>query len=203
MNFKKLNAELVEGLKEAGFDQEPRAIQSASISQIKSGTDLFILSPKGTGKSTAIAIGVVQLLKKAFEEAPRAIVVVPTKEKAFEMEEQIKLLGRFNRLRTFVAFDQGQILFQKDMIYDGLDVLIVMPKRLNELLKIVGIPLTKVKMLVVDDADTMKAEKYALIYRLVDNLEKAQHIIVADAWSKHFEKLSERIMKNPKVIKAE
>ena len=88
MKLKKLTPELVSGLIDAGFDTEPREIQSTSIPKIKSGADLFIIAPESSGKSTAIVIGVIQQLKKAFEEAPRAIIMTATKEKAFEMEEQ-------------------------------------------------------------------------------------------------------------------
>ena len=203
MNLKKLTPELVYGLKDAGFDKNPKKIQTASIPQIKSGADLFIVSPEGSGKSAAIVIGVIQQLKKAFEEAPRAIIMATTKEKAFELEAQFKILGEHTNLRTLTVFDQGIIQYQKEMIYEGLDVLIGTPKRLNELVKINGIPLTKIKMFVVDDAESFKLDKYTLIYRVADNIEKSQFIIVANSWNKNFVRLSELIMKNPKIIKSD
>ncbi len=203
MNLKKLIPELVSGLNDAGFDKNPTEIQSTSIPHIKSGDDLYIISPEGSGKSTAVVIGIIQQLKKEFEQAPRAIIMAATKEKAFELEEQFKLLGKHTDLRTFVVFDKGILQYQKDIIYEGLDVLIGTPKRLNELLKMTGIPLNKVKIFVVDDADSFTLDKYALIYRMTENIEKSQFIIVADSWDKKFMKLSEKIMKSPKVIKPE
>ncbi len=201
MNLKKLIPELVSGLNDAGFDKDKKKIQSTSIPQIKSGADLFIISPEDSGKSTAIVIGVIQQLKVAFEEAPRAIIMAATKEKAFELEAQFKILGKHTNLRTYTVFDQGIIQYQKDMIYEGLDVLIGTPKRLNELVKISGIPLTKIKMFVVDDTESFTIDKYAMIYWIADCIKKSQFIIVANFWKKTFEKLSERIMKNPKIIK--
>ncbi|NOQ25880.1 MAG: DEAD/DEAH box helicase [Bacteroidales bacterium] len=203
MNLKKLIPELVSGLNDAGFDKNPKKIQSTSIPQIKSGADLFIISPEGSGKSTAIVIGIIQQLKEAFEEAPRAIIVAATKEKALEIEAQFEIIGKHTNLRTFTAFDQGIIQYQKDMIYEGLDVLIGTPKRLNELEKITGIPLSKIKMFVVDDAESFTLDRYAMIYRIADSINKSQFIMVANSWSKKFAKLSERIMKNPKIIKPE
>jgi ATP-dependent RNA helicase RhlE len=203
MNLKKLIPELVSGLIDAGFDKSQKEIQSTSIPQIKSGADLFIISPEGSGKSTAIVIGIIQQLKEAFEEAPRAIIIAATKEKALEIEAQFEIIGKHTNLRTFTAFDQGIIQYQKDMIYEGLDVLIGTPKRLNELEKITGIPLSRIKMFVVDDAESFTLDKYAMIYRIADSITKSQFIMVANSWNKKFTKLSERIMKNPRIIKAE
>ena len=201
MNLKKLIPELVSGLIDAGFDKEPKEIQTKSIPQIKSGADFFIVSPKGSGKSTAIVIGVIQQLKEEFEVAPRAIIMAATKEKAVELESQFELLGKHTSLRTFTVFDQGIIQYQKDMIYEGLDILIGTPKRLNQLVKISGIPLNKIKMFVVDDAESITPDKYTLIYQMVDSINKSQLIILANSWNKNFPKLSERIMKSPKIIK--
>lgn len=203
MNLKKLIPELVSGLNDAGFDKNSKKIQTTSIPQIKSGADLFIVSPEGSGKSTAIVIGVIQQLKEEFEEAPRAIIMAATKEKAFELEAQFKILGKHTTLRIFTVFDQGKIQYQKDTIYEGLDVLIGTPKRLNELLNVMGIPLSKIKMFVVDDAGSYTLDKYAMIYRLTDSIDKSQFIILANSWNKNFTKLSERIMKNPRIIKPE
>lgn len=203
MNLKKLIPELVSGLNDAGFDKNPKEIQSTSIPQIKSGADLFIISPEDSGKSTAIVIGIIQQLKEAFEEAPRAIIIAATKEKALELEAQFEIIGKHTNLRTFTAFDQGIIQYQKDMIYNGLDVLIGTPKRLNELEKITGIPLSQIKMFVVDDAESFTLDKYAMIYRIADSINKSQFIMLANSWNKKFAKLSERIMKNPRIIKPE
>lgn len=203
MNFKKLIPELVSGLNDAGFDKNPKKIQSTSIPQIKSGADLFIISPEGSGKSTAIVIGIIQQLKEAFEEAPRAIIIAATKEKALELEAQFENIGKHTNLRIFTAFDQGIIQYQKDMIYEGLDVLIGTPKRLNELEKVTGIPLSQIKMFVVDDAESFTPDKFAMIYRIADSINKSQFIMLANSWNKKFEKLSERIMKNPRIIKPE
>ncbi len=201
MKLKKLLPQLASRITEVGFDTNPKEIQSLSIPKIKSGADLFCIAPEKEGKSTAIVIGVIQQLKEAFEEAPRAIIITSTKEKAFEMEEQFKLLGKHTNLRTFVAFDQGIIQYQKDEIYDGLDVLICTPKRLMELVNINGVPMTKVKMLVVDNAETVITNTlHAIIYRIADGLKNPQILFFATRWHKSFETVEERIMKNPYFI---
>lgn len=204
MKLKKLTPQLIQGLEESGYDQEIREIQSLTMPKIKSSADLFIIAPEGVGKSTAIAMGVVQRLKKAEGDSPRAIIITETKEKAFEMEELITLLGKRAKLRSFTVFDQGIIQYQKDMIYEGLDVLVGTPKRINELMSITGIPLNKIQMLVVDDAETLfPSRNQHIVYRVADAIERSQFIMVANRDSEHFEKLTERMMKNPLTIRLE
>lgn len=203
MNLKKLIPALVTGLQDAGFAENPTKIQSLSVPQIKSGADLYVIAPEGSGRTTAIATGVIQRLKDEFEVAPRAIVMVSSKEKAFELEEQFETLAKHTDLRVFTVFDQGIIQYQRDIIYEGIDILIGTPKRLNELIKVNGVRLTQIKMLVVDDVDDLRLDKYALIYHLAECIEKSQFIMVSKLWNKNFEKFNERFMKNPKVLKAD
>ncbi|WP_372772387.1 DEAD/DEAH box helicase [Mangrovibacterium sp.] len=201
MKLKKLVPGLAEAIIEAGFDQEPKEIERVAVPKIMSGGDLIVVSPEGTGKSTALVIGIIQQLKKAVEEAPRAVIMVETKEKAYEMEEQFKLLGKNTDLRTFVVFDKGILQYQKDMIYEGLDILIGTPKRIDELVSATGIPMSKMKILAVDDAELFFIPKYQpVIYRLAYLLPKSQIIVLANRWHEGIGDLEERALKNPSVV---
>jgi len=202
MKLKKLIPELVESIIEAGFDKEPKEIQSLAIPKIKSGADLFVIAPEGSGKSTAINIGVIQQLKKEFEKVPRAIIMVSSKEKAFAMDEQFEMLAKHTSLRSLVVYDEGNLIYQKDMIYEGIDVLITTPKRLNELLNNSGIPLVNIKMFVVDDAETIfQSQNHTIVHRIADAIEKVQLLVFANNWNSKFDDLSFRAMKNPMIIK--
>lgn len=201
MKLDKLTKELVSGLKDAGFDQTPKEIQSLSIPKIKSGSDMYIIAPEGSGKSTAIVIGIIQRLKHAFEEAPRALVMVSSQAKAIEMEKEFDRLGKHTNLRTFIVFDHGKLQYQKDMIYEGLDVLIGTPNRIIGLMRIMGIPMIKLLTFAVDDAEAYTPNNYAKhIFRVAENIEKAQFLIVANKWNPNFDRITEEIMKSPIVI---
>ena len=204
MKKNKLLPEPASGTIDADFDKAPKAIQRLSIPKIKSGADIYCIAPIGSGKTTALVMGVIQQLKEKFEEAPRAIIITSSKEEAFAVEEQFKLLGKRTNLRTFVAFDQGILQYQKDMVYEGIDVLICTPKRLTELININGVPMIKVKMLIVDNAEMVIAGSFhSIIYRIGDGLKKAQFIISANKRHKNFSTVDERIMKNPITIEIE
>ncbi|MFV0364988.1 MAG: DEAD/DEAH box helicase [Mangrovibacterium sp.] len=200
MKIKKLHPELAEAIIDAGFENLTE-VEHLAIPKIRSGADLFVISPKGSGKTTALVISIIQQLKEAVEEAPRALVVVNSKEEAFEMEELFQQLGENTNLRTFVVFDKGILQYQKDMIYEGLDVLIGTPKRIDELLSSTGIPLVKMRIVVFDDADQMVSkQQQSTIYRLAYALPKTQMVLLAENWSSRFDELEERALKNPSVI---
>ncbi len=85
MKLKKINTNLSQGLEEAGLIV-PTAVQKETFGTIKSGVDCVIAAPDGMGKTTAIVINIIQRLEKAFEQSPRALVIVQDKAKVLEME---------------------------------------------------------------------------------------------------------------------
>nr|MBD3623468.1 DEAD/DEAH box helicase [Sunxiuqinia sp.] len=204
MKLKKLHPVLASGIIDRGFDKEPKEVQTICIPKIKSGADLLVIAPEGYGKSTTIVIGVIQQLEEAFEEAPRAIIMVENKEKAFELEDQFQILGKDTNLRIFTVFDQGNLQYQKDTIYEGLDILIGTPKRINELLSTTGIPCTNLKLLVIDDAETIFPNRHhPVVYRISDGSIKIQCLLFANKRHKKFDDLLERVSKNWVVVNIE
>lgn len=204
MKLKKLLPELVQAITENGFDQSPKEIQSIGLPQIKSGADAFVIAPVGSGKTTLLAMSVIQLLKKAEGETPRGIVLVKSKEDAFAFEELFETLGKYTKLRYFTVFDQGIIQYQKDEIYDGIDILIGTPKRVNELMSITGIPLSTIKILAVDDAEMFYTNRtHPVIYRIAQACPKAQIVIATNNWMDNFELLEVEVMKNTIYIESE
>ncbi len=192
--------ELVETIVKAGYDKEPKELQSLIIPKIKSGADLIVTAPKNSGKSTAINIGVIQQLKKPEDKAPRAIIVVKSKDDAFAFDEQFEMLAELTGLRSLFVYDEGHLLYQKDMIYEGIDILIATPKRLTELLNNMGIPLGKLQMLIIDDAETIfNFSNHTLIHRITDS-NKVQVMLFANEWNKRFDDLADRTMRNPEII---
>lgn len=201
MKLKKILPALAKNIIEQGFDTNPKEIQSTCIPKIKSGADVLAIFPEGSGKSTTIAIGIIQQLKEAFEEAPRAIVMASNRDKAFELEEQFKLLAQGTNLRTFTVFEKGDIQYQKDIIYEGLDILIGTPTRINELLSVTGIPTSALKILAVDDAELMfPTRHHTVVHRIAERTKKLQFLLFANKWHEKFDELTERILKSPIVI---
>ena len=86
----KLNKQLVRSVTEAGYFT-PKEVQLKTLTRIIGGQDLITVSPEGSGKTTAYILGVLMRLKYGFEEAPRALILVPTKEKVLETIAQFEI----------------------------------------------------------------------------------------------------------------
>jgi len=72
----KLSKQLVRSVTAAGYFT-PKEIQSKTLSRIIGGQDIIAVAPEGSGKTTAYILGVLMRLKFGFEEAPRALILVP------------------------------------------------------------------------------------------------------------------------------
>ena len=85
MSFKKIIEPLKDNLQKNGIT-EPNPLQTEILSKIKGGKSMFVIAPKNAGKTTSIIISVINKLKEAFEDAPRALIFVKDKEEALKLE---------------------------------------------------------------------------------------------------------------------
>jgi len=191
---KKLDKILSQALTDAGFIT-PTPLQLKSIPRIKSGSDLVCVAPQGSGKTMAIVIGVIQQLKRAVADVPRALIVVRDVEAAQVMQEQFDQLTEDMDLRVHNAMDGRRLDDIRDRIYFGSDVVIGTAKRFNELYSMSGLNLNDLKMFVVDDADkVMKMEVLSQIDRLSRSIPKSQHIVFAKIMTDRIERYAESFM---------
>jgi ATP-dependent RNA helicase RhlE len=183
---------------------EPTPLQLKIISKINSGADLIIESPDKTGKTTALVITTIHKLKAPFEDAARALIIVPSVEHAIEMENQFKLLSEGSNLRIHTAHEAGKIDKQNEDIYIGADVVIGTPKRIMEIYFRKNINITKVKLFVIDDTElVVKNLHQGYIHRLSDSLPKCQHLIFTNKYSERIEAMIEKFMVAPQLISEE
>ncbi len=197
MQLKKINPQLQQALIENDF-LEANELQQDTFSAIKSGADVVIQSPSGTGKSTTIVLNVIQRMEKAIGESTRALVFVQDKEKVLEMVELFKKLANYTDLRVIGAHDKGDIDFDKNQISVGMDVIIGTTTRINEMFASAGFNMNTIKMFVVDDAETLfKSRLDAVIMRLSASVEKTQRIFFCSEITERVEILADKIMIEP------
>jgi len=201
MPFIKLIQSLTLNLESNGF-KEPLPFQEKILSIIKAGHNLFAIAPKDAGKSTSIVISVIQKLKgQALEDAPRAVIVVKDKQAALDLEEEFKKLKRGTDLRVYTVFEERAIDEQKEKIYEGVDVVIATPRRLNKIYFVNGINLNKLQMFVVDDAENLfKTNTFTDVTRLPESIGKCQYLVFAEKFDKRFENWLDTFMYNAQVI---
>ena len=145
---------VLKALEEIGFTT-PTPIQERAIPVIKSGKDVLGIAQTGTGKTAAYIIPLLMKLVKAEGKDPRAIVLVPTRELAIQVGEDIEELSQYTDIRHAAIY--GGIGWTKHaaLLEPGVDILVSTPGRLWELYRAGAFGMKSIKTLVVDEADRM------------------------------------------------
>jgi ATP-dependent RNA helicase RhlE len=197
MNLKKINPNLQQALAENNL-VEPTELQRDTFATVKSGADCVIVSPPGSGKTTAIVLNVIQRLQKPEGESTRALVLVDSKEQMLEVEEMFASLAKYNALRIYATSDKSDIDNDKNLISLGVDVLIGTPNKVNALFSGAGFNMNTIKMLVVDDADVIFRNRHdAIVQRLSESVAKTQRVFTASEVTEKLEIMAEKIMIEP------
>ena len=153
-----LTETVVQGVLTAGYDT-PTPIQKTAIPIAQDGQDLIGCAQTGTGKTAAFVLPMLDRLlrhqNKNKHREVRALVVVPTRELALQVEEAVRIYGRHTRLRSLHVFGGVGIHPQIQKLRRGVDILVATPGRLLDLLNRGSVSLSRVEMLILDEADRM------------------------------------------------
>jgi superfamily II DNA/RNA helicase len=178
MTFKKLNPELKESMSHQGI-LEALPFQEELFPKIKSGSNCFIVAPEGSGKTTALVLYTLNKLNfSAFDDAPRALIVVKDKDAAIHLEEEFKRFMKGSDLRIYAAYEEIKIEIQREAIYVGVDIVIATPKRLHKIYFQNGINLKLLQLFIIEDADFLIHSRFTSeIVRLSYSISKCQYLI--------------------------
>ena len=197
MKLKKINENLQEALIKNGLT-DANEMQKETFSTLKSGADCIITAPNGSGKTTTIVINVIQKLAGTNEESPRALIIVEDKNKVLEMVALFELYGQNSGLEIYGVHDKGDTEYDKNYISTGLDVLIGTPNKLNDLFSTAGYNVNRLRMLILDDADTiLKMRHETKIMRISNSISKTQRIIFTDVHTERIEILADKMLVEP------
>lgn len=197
----KLNRQILNAVEEAGF-VEATPIQEKAIGPVLSGQDLFGIAQTGTGKTAAYVLPMLMKLKYAQGENPRALILVPTRELALQIEEQVKLFSTYTDLRTVVIFGGIGPKTQKEQIAKGLDILVATPGRFLDLYLAGDINTRSLQFLVLDEADKMMDMGFiGSIHRILEVVpRKRQNLLFSATMSDLVQKIAGDFLKNPLTI---
>lgn len=200
MKLKKINEKLQQALIENGL-ATANDLQQETFSALKSGADCIVIADPASGKTTTIVIHVIQRLVAEGEESPRALIMVADKAKVLEMEQLFEQLGRYTNLRVYGVHDKGDLDYDKNYISAGIDVLIGTPTRLNDMFSTAGYNVNRLKMFVLDDADSLlKMRHDTKIMRISNSIAKTQRILFSDLYTERIAILVDKMMLEPLVF---
>ena len=155
-----LEPPLLTGVRDAGFAR-CTPIQAKALPLALSGRDVEGQAQTGTGKTAAFLLATFNHLiltppmSRHREGDPRAVILAPTRELAVQIHKDAELLGRHTGLRSGVVFGGTGYEQQRQMLLDGLEVLIGTPGRLIDYFKQRIFDLKGVQVAVLDEADRM------------------------------------------------
>ena len=157
MNFSNFNLDshLLQGLEEAGYI-ECTPVQEQVFSAGMDGSDLYVQSQTGTGKTAAYLVTLMQrMLAQGTESRRPALILVPTRELAVQVEEEALKLGKHTGLRAASFYGGVGYQQQEEALKNGVDLIIGTPGRVIDLEKSKTMKLKHVGFLVIDEADRM------------------------------------------------
>ncbi|MES2418743.1 MAG: DEAD/DEAH box helicase [Bacteroidota bacterium] len=199
----KLSKPLVSAMTASGY-LTPKEIQARSMSRILGGQDLIAIGPEGCGKTTTYILAVLMRLKYGFEEAPRALILVPSKERVLEVVAQLNVLNRNDSIRIIGIHADGGLEQQVNEITDGVDIIVAVPSRARAIYLKLGLNTNKIQLFVVDDAAEMVRSGMQLpINELANSIQKCQHLVFTEVMHDKLDKMINPFMKLPAIIEVE
>ncbi|MFF5382720.1 DEAD/DEAH box helicase [Pedobacter suwonensis] len=176
----KLSKPLVAAMTDAGF-LTPKEIQTRTMSRILGGQDVIAVGPEGSGKTTTFVLATLMKLKYAFEEAPRALILVPDIDHVDHVLEQFKLLNRNNTFRILGIDSRGAIETQMNEVTDGCDIIVAVPDRARALYLKLALNTNKIQLFIVDNAELIVKKGLQLpVVELANSAYKSQHVVFTE-----------------------
>ncbi|MCX8453410.1 DEAD/DEAH box helicase [Paenarthrobacter ureafaciens] len=158
-----VRADIVESLADAGITH-PFPIQAMTLPVALGGHDIIGQAKTGTGKTLGFGIPVLQRIegrddpgyaKLAVQGAPQALIIVPTRELAVQVANDLETASRKRNARIATIYGGRAYEPQIDALQKGVEIVVGTPGRLIDLYKQRHLSLKNVKMVVLDEADEM------------------------------------------------
>ena len=131
------------------------AIQELTIADALAGRDVCGKAKTGSGKTLAFGLPVLQTVKTADSGKPRAIILVPTRELATQVKEELEPIGAIRDIKVAAIYGGADIEKQIKKIKAGVEVIAATPGRMIDLIDRKELDLTDVGIVVLDEADRM------------------------------------------------
>lgn len=149
-----LSADLVAALDERGITH-PFPIQALTIADALAGRDVCGKAKTGSGKTLAFGLPLLERTAPAETRRPRALVLVPTRELAMQVREELSPLGAERGVRVVAIYGGADMDRQTKALKRGAEIVVATPGRMIDLLDRKELVLSDVECVVLDEADRM------------------------------------------------
>jgi ATP-dependent RNA helicase RhlE len=199
-----LRSELLRAVREQGYTI-PTPIQARAIPAILAGADLMAAAQTGTGKTAGFTLPLLQRLMHPVPRVPgaaRALVLVPTRELAVQVAESVRTYGAYLPLRTAVIFGGVGMHPQVQALRGAVDIVVATPGRLLDHAERRTIDLSRIEVLVLDEADRMLDMGFLRDIRRVLALVPArrQNLLFSATFADEIRALAAGLLDRPQVI---
>ncbi len=200
----KLNEQILEAISHMGF-VNATPIQELAIPKILNSQDIIACAQTGTGKTAAFILPILHKLTGKEDNSIDTLIIVPTRELAVQIEQEIQGLSYFVSVGSKAIYGGGDGKNwddQKEALKDGTDIIVATPGKLLSHINQGYVDFSKVKHLVLDEADKMLDMGFAqdldtIISKLPQN---RQTLLFSATMATKIRDLARKILKNPEEI---
>jgi superfamily II DNA/RNA helicase len=149
-----VSPDFVSALEEMGRTS-PFPVQALTIPDALAGRDVCGKAKTGSGKTLAFGLPVLERVKSAEPRRPRALILVPTRELAVQVKEELAPLGAARGTRVSAIYGGARMETQIKELVRGIEVVVATPGRMIDLIDRKELSLEDVDQVVLDEADRM------------------------------------------------
>ncbi|MEO7386030.1 MAG: DEAD/DEAH box helicase [Gammaproteobacteria bacterium] len=199
-----LKPELLRAVTEHGYTI-PTPVQVRAIPEVLAGRDMLAGAQTGTGKTAGFTLPILQLLTApgvSQSRTPRVLVLVPTRELAAQVAESVKTYGKYVPISVTCVFGGVGFNPQAESLRRGTDIVVATPGRLLDHVQQRTIDLSRIEILVLDEADRMLDMGFIRDIRRILKLlpPKRQNLMFSATYSDDIRELAGGLLHNPVTI---
>jgi len=197
-----LDARIMDGVSAMGY-ATPTPVQQAVIPEVLAGRDIIGCAQTGTGKTAAFLLPMLHKLADQGDDTHiKALVVVPTRELAIQIAQQVDGFGYYTSVSSLAVYGGGSGAdYAQEMkaLREGVDLVVCTPGRMLSHLNIGNLNLDKLNYLVIDEADRMlDMGFYDDIMKIISYLpEERQTLMFSATMPQRIRELTRRVMHHP------